>query len=243
VRFEVNFQFPAHVAAPTKAILAAMPLPESIEIIDRIDFRKYTDNSITDRAAFLQELDGIRERGYAVDRGEYLLGVHCVAAAITNAASYPVGAIVTSSFSSLLPEEGFAQVAKHVIKAAGEISSALSGKSRGTDSYAKIIIEQAVAYFGQNTDVNLDIRKYAEDRNIKYSWFRTKFRELMHVSPKQYHLDLKMEKAKQLLSETDLPIKEIGLSLGYNNQNNFSNMFRKRTGLFPSKYRAENPPA
>lgn len=237
VRFEVNFQFPAHVAAPTKAILAGIPKQESLEIIDRIDFRRFTDNSITDKAVFIKELDNIRSSGYAIDRGEYLLGVHCVAAAILDNASYPVGAVVTSSFSSTFPEEDFTRVAKEVVRAVKEVSSALSDKSRGSDSYAKLVIEQAVDYFEKNIDVNLDVRRYAEDRNIKYSWFRSKFSEMIRISPKQYHLNLKMEKAKELLSNTDMPIKEIGLSLGYDNQNNFSNMFNKRIGVFPSKYR------
>lgn len=240
VRFEVNFQFPAHVAAPTKAILAAMPESESMEIIDRFDFRKFTDHSISGKAAFVKELDVVRGCGYAVDRGEYLLGVHCVAAAILDGASYPVGAIVTSSFSSILTEDDFERVAKHVIKASNEISSTLSNKSRGNDSYAKLVIEQAADYFEKNMDVNLDVRKYAEDRNIKYSWFRAKFSEVMDISPKQYHLNLKMQKAKELLLETDLPIKEIALSLGYENQNNFSNMFKKRVGVFPSKHRVSD---
>ncbi len=240
VRFEVNFQFPVHVAAPTKAILAAMPESESAALIDRITFKRYSENSITDRAGFLKELVSVRSSGYAVDRGEYLLGVHCVAAAILDGTSCPVGAIVTSSFSSILPEEDFDRVAKHVVKAANEISFSLSDKSRGSDSYAKLVIEQAADYFLKNTDVNLDIRKYAEDRNIKYSWFRAKFSEIMKVSPKQYHLDIKMEKAKRLLSETDLPVKEVALKLGYDNQNNFSNMFKKRIGTFPSEYRTSN---
>ncbi len=237
VRFEVNFHFPAHVAAPTKAILAALPRSEAREVIRRLGLKRFTKNTITDRDALEGELAEAADKGYAVDRGEYLEDIRCVAAAIVDGESYPVGAITCSHFSSQLTEKDFPRIAKPVMAAAREIGLALSDRSRATDSYAKLVIAQAVGYFHEETGINLDIRRYAEGRNIKYSWFRAKFTELMGVSPKQYHLSIKMDKAKRLLRETDMTVGEIASDLGYGSQSNFSNMFKKKTGVFPLEYR------
>jgi AraC-like DNA-binding protein len=59
------------------------------------------------------------------------------------------------------------------------------------------------------------------------------------MSPNQYHLEVKIEKAKELLTITDLSIKEIASDLGYDNQNYFSNLFSKRVGCSPSSFREE----
>jgi DNA-binding IclR family transcriptional regulator len=237
VRFEINFHFPAHVAAPTKAILAALPEREAMQVLDRLNFKRLTPNTITSRAAFEDALAEAADKGYAVDRGEYIEDIQCVSAAVVDDESYPVGAVVCSHFSSQLTEKDFPRIAKPVMAAAREISLSLSNRSRATDSYAKLVIAQAVEYFQEETGINLDVRRYAEGRNIKYSWFRAKFTELMKVSPKQFHLNIKMDKAKHLLRDTDMTVSEIASDLGYGSQSNFSNIFKKKTGVFPSDYR------
>ncbi len=237
VRFEINFHFPAHVAAPTKAILAALPRSEAIEVVEQLDFKRFTKNTIADREAFEAELSATAKRGYAVDRGEYIEDIRCVAAAIMDDDSYPVGAVTCSHFSSQLTEKDFPKVAKPVMAAAREINLSLSNRSRATDSYAKLVIAQAVEYFREETGINLDVRRFPEGRNIKYSWFRAKFTELMGASPKQYHLNIKMEEARRLLRETDMTISEIASQLGYGSQSNFSNIFKKKVGVFPLEYR------
>jgi len=237
VRFELNFHFPVHVGAPTKAIMAALPEAETAELIDRLDFERFTECTITSRQALEAELAKAAAEGYAVDRGEYLEDLHCVAAAILDDQSYPVGALTCSHFSCQLAEGDFPKIAKPVMAAAREISLSLSNRSRGTDSYAKLVIAQAVEYFRAETGIILDVRRYAEGRNIKYSWFRAKFTELMKVSPKQYHLNIKMDEAKRLLRETDMTVSEIAWDLGYGSQSHFSNVFKKKTGVFPSDYR------
>ena len=81
-------------------------------------------------------------------------------------------------------------------------------------------VAQVAAYFGYN-------EKY----------LTTFFKQRSGISLKQYILQIKMERAKADLSETTEPISQIAYRLGFSDAHNFSNAFRKLTGLSPSEFR------
>lgn len=70
-------------------------------------------------------------------------------------------------------------------------------------------------------------------------YFAKCFREQTSVSVSQYLKAIRMTKAKALLAETGLPLKEIAYRLGYSSVTNFSSAFRSSTGLPPGKFREE----
>lgn len=83
----------------------------------------------------------------------------------------------------------------------------------------------------------LTIRQITEELNISQDKLEELFQKRFRKSPKEYFLELKMEKAKQLLSRTDLSVKQIANQLGYQDQMNFSRLFRKKIGKNPLMYR------
>lgn len=89
-------EFELHCSAPGKAILAYLPNSLCNNYIAGMTFERFTDRTITDPALFQQELENVRQRGYAVDMEEQLIGVACVGAPIFNYTSYPCGAIWVS---------------------------------------------------------------------------------------------------------------------------------------------------
>lgn len=82
-----------HCTGLGKAILAFRPREEVEEILDTHGMPRITDQTITDREEFFDELEVIRERKYATDREERLMGLCCVAAPITNDQDRSIGAI------------------------------------------------------------------------------------------------------------------------------------------------------
>ncbi len=90
---DLGTRLPLHTAAPGKAILAFLPPPESAAIIRRIKFTRFTENTLTSAAEFRAELARVAVTGYAIDRGEQLTGIHCVAAPVFNRHAYPIAAI------------------------------------------------------------------------------------------------------------------------------------------------------
>ncbi len=77
----------------------------------------------------------------------------------------------------------------------------------------------------------------AESLNISYSWFRRMFRQYTGLAPAQYISQLKIQKAKELLSISNKTIKEIALELGYESIEYFSASFKKQTRMTPSQFR------
>jgi DNA-binding IclR family transcriptional regulator len=71
-----------HVSAAGKAILAALPRRRVDTVVDRWGLPAVTEATITDREALSAELERIRRRGYAVNRGENKPGVRAVGTAV-----------------------------------------------------------------------------------------------------------------------------------------------------------------
>ncbi|HET7626800.1 MAG TPA: IclR family transcriptional regulator [Bacillales bacterium] len=73
---------PIHSTGLGKAIVSHFELAEVDKILSVKGMPRYTENTITDRQQFLQELSNIRERGYALDQEEAESGLSCIAVPI-----------------------------------------------------------------------------------------------------------------------------------------------------------------
>ncbi|MEO1593102.1 MAG: helix-turn-helix transcriptional regulator, partial [Cyanobacteria bacterium J06632_22] len=64
------------------------------------------------------------------------------------------------------------------------------------------------------------------------------FKQSLNLSPYQYLLRQRVERAKQLLKQTDNPVSEIALECGFNSHSHLGRKFRQLTGVTPKTYRA-----
>lgn len=116
---------PVHCTGVGKAILAFQPQP----VIDRLigaGLRRYTEATITDRAALNAELAAIRARGYSVDEAEHQPGLRCVGAPIRDQNRRVFAAISASGPSWRLPALEIETISKIVMHSADAISARLS---------------------------------------------------------------------------------------------------------------------
>ena len=95
---------------------------------------------------------------------------------------------------------------------------------------AKIIMREKLA-------ANLDFKQLAGSLDLSYSYFRRLFKDYTGIGPARYFFELKIDKVKQLLLTTDMSVKEILYTLGYNTTENFHVVFKKHTGYTPIEYR------
>jgi AraC-like DNA-binding protein len=63
------------------------------------------------------------------------------------------------------------------------------------------------------------------------------FKEQMGVPPIQYILRVKMEKAQELLVQTEESVSEVARQVGFQDYSHFSKQFKKLVGLAPTEYR------
>lgn len=83
------------------------------------------------------------------------------------------------------------------------------------------------------------ISELAAFSNVSRMTLNRLFKRHLNTTPLAYWMNLKIEHAKQVLTDSDKPIKEIASELGFRNQLYFSTVFRRHTGLSPSEYRKQ----
>jgi len=98
-------------------------------------------------------------------------------------------------------------------------------------------IEHAVWYMEEHVDSDIDMEEVAEFINMSYSSFQRHFKRTVGLTPHQYYLRLRTSKAKELLEDLDLSVKQIALQLGFNDPYYFSRLFKKQTGISPKGWR------
>jgi len=99
------------------------------------------------------------------------------------------------------------------------------------------MINRARLRIREALEENISIQEIADDMGVSYSNFRKLFKEYTGISPALYQQDLRLQRAKELLSTTSLSIKEIAYRLNFDSPDYFSSKFRAKTGFKPSEYR------
>lgn len=80
----------------------------------------------------------------------------------------------------------------------------------------------------------------AQQCNISEVYFRKLFIKHYGTTPKQFLIDTRINKAKQLLAENVLKINAVAAQCGFSNQYHFCRIFKEKTGLTPTEYSAQN---
>ncbi len=105
------------------------------------------------------------------------------------------------------------------------------------DNKLEKIINQSRIYMRSNLTKQFSMEEMAEQLNISYSLFRTEFKKYTGMPPGQYLLQLRIQAAKHLLSNTRLTVKEIAFKAGFESQYYFSKTFKKHVGTPPVNFK------
>lgn len=122
---EVGHRARVHTTAVGKVMLAARPDQYVLDVLRRTGMERLTADTITTPEAFLDDLERVRARGYAIDHGEQELGVCCVAVPVPDAPRP-----MALSMSGPLPrmsDEVIARALPVLREAACQISADLAG--------------------------------------------------------------------------------------------------------------------
>lgn len=98
--------------------------------------------------------------------------------------------------------------------------------------------EQLVSYLDVNMHRPLRLSEIAEDFCISIPQLERRCRHYYNSSVIDLLQQRRIRKAQNLLSNTDLTVREVGSTVGYDDPTHFSNFFRNRTGISPRQYRA-----
>ena len=98
-------------------------------------------------------------------------------------------------------------------------------------------LRQVIDYIQDNLERNLSLAQLAEIAHVSSHHFGKLFKQSMGVTPHQYLMKCRIERAKKLLANKGLTLTEISLVTGFCHQSHFNNVFRRYTTLTPRQYR------
>jgi AraC-like DNA-binding protein len=99
-------------------------------------------------------------------------------------------------------------------------------------------LHEACAYLLAHSSDAVNLPALAREVGISYTHFRRIFLQHTGLSPRQYHIQIRINRAKDLLASSDLSVSEIAERLGFSSVFYFSRLFHQKTGQSPLAYRA-----
>ncbi|MGA2765210.1 MAG: AraC family transcriptional regulator [Spirochaetia bacterium] len=98
------------------------------------------------------------------------------------------------------------------------------------------LVEKAKFFMEENIYREVNLNGMGETLGVSTSHLNAVFKSYTAMTPYQYFISIKIRKAKELLEAGTLPIKEVAFRLGFDDQYYFSRLFRKKTGIAPSRW-------
>lgn len=100
------------------------------------------------------------------------------------------------------------------------------------------IVRESISYMLTNPSENITLETFSQKFGISKTYFSHLFRDSTGICFKQYLVSLRMECAKRMLLENELPIIDVGFECGFFTPSQFVRSFKQHTGMTPSAYRA-----
>ncbi len=192
----------------------------------KTDEERISNISVNDFLSFIS--DGSDNGGFFTISSSYCSNICTIMQQIMHESKSPDGE--SEFLRSLLTMELFVWLSRS-LRTQWESNLASKGhKMQEILESAKIFIEK-----NYNTDISLSaIAGYVY---ISTSHFARAFKKYYGISPIQYLLGIRIEKAKTLLEETNLKVGDIASSVGFSAQQRFNDIFKKHLGISPGEYR------
>ncbi len=99
-------------------------------------------------------------------------------------------------------------------------------------------VQNALRFIHQSYREDIKVEQLARLEHLSVSRFSTLFRETTGMAPMNYVIRVRIENACELLSGTDLSVRQVAQLVGYDDPHYFSRHFRELVGVTASRYRA-----
>jgi AraC-like DNA-binding protein/CheY-like chemotaxis protein len=103
--------------------------------------------------------------------------------------------------------------------------------------FVPFVLKEAVSYINDNIEEKIDIKILSSMTKYNHLHFIRIFNKYIGLTPYQYILKKKVEKAKELIMEDNYSLAVIAIDLGFLSYSNFSKIFKRETNYTPDQYR------
>ncbi|MGL4620502.1 AraC family transcriptional regulator [Chroococcidiopsis sp.] len=122
----------------------------------------------------------------------------------------------------------------HLLRHYSAITQTITPKQ---ESLTRTQLRKAIDYIHAHLDRDLSLAEIAGVVNISPTYFASLFKHATDISPHQYVIGQRVERAKLMLSKTDLAIADIALQVGFSSQSHLTQQFKRFTGMTPKQVR------
>ena len=123
---QIGSRLPAHCTSAGKAILAFLPEEHRDIILNKMSFEKLTEYTITDKTKLLQDLETVRDKGFALNSQELALGSRTTGAPIFSRDGQVIAAVSISANASLFTLDRVeSELSPYIVELAEKISAML----------------------------------------------------------------------------------------------------------------------
>lgn len=137
-------------------------------------------------------------------------------------------------FAASSSRDSFRELALELLQKAAQAKQESPGGPKHSH-----VVSRAEAYVAEHyCDPNISLISVARHVGMSSAHFSTIFSQIAGKTFISYLTGLRIERAKALLSDTDMRLSAIAMEIGYNEPNYFSHVFRKLEGITPKEYRA-----
>lgn len=109
-----------------------------------------------------------------------------------------------------------------------------------SSNYKELYIKKSLHYVETNYANKLSIAEMAKSVGLNKNYFSAFFKENIGITPQQYIIKFRINKACELMKNKALTIGDISRSVGYEDTLGFSKIFKKEKGISPKKYRFQS---
>ena len=113
--------------------------------------------------------------------------------------------------------------------------SVLSNGSQSEQVDQKFI--EIMEWLRLNYNQNMTLFEVAEKFNYNASYLARRFKDCIGIGPKQFILQIRLTKAKELLINSNLTIKEVSFEVGFEDEKHFMKLFKEKEMISPTQYR------
>nr|WP_199080661.1 AraC family transcriptional regulator [Pedobacter sp. ASV19] len=120
------------------------------------------------------------------------------------------------------------------------LSTFLYPEQHFTGNEDKGIVRETIVFMRSELANKFTVEDFSARHKLSASHFSSLFRQSTGISPMEYFIQLKIQQSCHLLYSTGTKIKDVAISLGYDDPYYFSRLFKKIMGISPKQYRVIN---
>lgn len=161
---------------------------------------------------------------------------------LTGRRSRMIGAILEDMLGEYeAKEDGYKQVLHseltHLLILAFRLYRESARQKRNVPVLRKLVVDSSIRYMQSEYAAPISCELLAERSYVSTSYFNKIFKEETGKSASKTLMEIRLEKACDLLTCTNLPASQIGLNVGYSDTKHFYAIFKRQTGMTPGEYR------